>query len=82
MKTDMTGMNWEEAIAVVRSLEEDNEGLKAAIALGQENCDAAYAALRDERDEARAKLAKLIAHLRHEDSEWNGHWEDLEEYGR
>lgn len=36
--------------------------------------------LERERDEARAKLAKLIARPKHEDSGWNGPWEELEEY--
>lgn len=35
--------------------------LKAALALGQENCDAEYDTLREERDEARAELARVTA---------------------
>lgn len=35
--------------------------LKAALALGQENCDAEYDTLREERDEARAELARVEA---------------------
>lgn len=35
--------------------------LKAALALGQENCDAEYDQLREERDEARAELASVEA---------------------
>lgn len=34
--------------------------LKAALALGQENCDAEYDELREERDEARAQLAVAL----------------------
>lgn len=34
--------------------------LKGALALGQENCDAAYDDLREERDEARAQLAVAL----------------------
>lgn len=34
--------------------------LKAALALGQENCDAEYDTLREERDEARAQLAVAL----------------------
>lgn len=35
--------------------------LKGALALVQENCDAEYEALREERDEARAELARVTA---------------------
>jgi hypothetical protein len=42
-----------------RQLERENAELKNAIELGQENCDAEYESLREERDEARADLASL-----------------------
>ena len=35
------------------------EELRGALALGQENCDDAYEDLRDERDAARAEVARL-----------------------
>jgi multidrug efflux pump subunit AcrA (membrane-fusion protein) len=43
------------AAAVENKAEAD--GLRAALALGQQNCDDAYEDLRDERDAARAELA-------------------------
>lgn len=37
---------------------------KGALSLGQENCDAEYEALREERDEAKADLARMEEYLR------------------
>ena len=47
----------------IERLERENAALKNAIALGQENCDAEYERLREERDEAIAKNAALRAAL-------------------
>ena len=47
----------------IRHLERENAALKNAIALGQENCDAEYERLREERDEA-DKLKRELDGLR------------------
>jgi hypothetical protein len=65
VKDVVAQMNYDAAkidAAQARVLELENEvaKLKAAIELGQENCDAEYDALRKERDEARATCAELV----------------------
>lgn len=53
------GESWMELAALSARLERENAALKAALALGQENCDAEYERLREERDEAIAESAAL-----------------------
>jgi hypothetical protein len=57
----------------IRHLESENAALKNAIALGQENCDAEYERLREERDEA---IAENVA-LRADSKQLADHLEEL-----
>ena len=48
------------SVETIAELREKVAQLEGALALGQENCDAAYGDLREERDEARANEAAAL----------------------
>jgi predicted nucleic acid-binding Zn-ribbon protein len=48
-------------VCLVTALTDERDQLRAALALGQQNCDDAYDDLRSERDQLRDQLAELHA---------------------
>ena len=76
----LLGMSAERECALrakVERLEREVDELKAALALGQENCDAEYDCLREERDEA-VKQARLLGASAERECDLRGKVERLE----
>ena len=69
-------------VCLVTTLTAERDQLRAALALGQQNCDDAYDDLRDERDAARAEVERLktcgiveLAAINSSVLEYCKHWE-------